>query len=114
MESKKTVLINVAYLLELPEEELKDENGLLDKLTNQICSDKKLEVEQGEYELSWNTTTSLTLDSESLNCGKCSKCGQWTTDRDKKEAIKGLTNGASVDGKLLCDECLPSSHRWAF
>lgn len=43
-----------------------------------------------------------------------SKCGQWTTDREKPDSIVGLSNGATINGRLLCDECLPPKHKWAF
>jgi hypothetical protein len=56
----------------------------------------------------------ISLAPEIMNCVKCSSCGAWTTDREKDEPIEGLTNGATVDGKLLCDECLPEDHKWAF
>lgn len=114
MEEKKKVLLKVAYLIELPEEEVNNDNGLLDKIIGRIGEDKNLIIDKNEIEVKWNSTTSMILESDELNCGKCINCGQWTTDRDSPDAIKGLCNGARIDGKLFCDECLPSDHRWAF
>ncbi|GMA98257.1 hypothetical protein [Pelosinus sp. IPA-1] len=114
MESKKTVLIKVAYLVELPEAGINSDDDILDKITSKLSEPRILEIEGRERILQWNSTSSLVLESKSLNSDKCSKCGQWTTDREKINAIKGICNGATVDGKLLCDECLPSDHKWAF
>ncbi len=114
MEGKKTVLIRVAYLVELPEDEINTDNGILDKITDEINEDKSLLIDNKDIALDWNFTSSLMLDTGHFNCGKCSKCGHWTTDRDKPDAVEGLCNGATLDGQLLCDECLPSDHRWAF
>lgn len=114
MEGKKTVLIRVAYLVELPEEEINTDDGVLDKITSIIGEDMKLVIDNIDVTLDWNYTSSFILDSTNFNCGKCSKCGQWTTDREKPDAVEGICNGAIVDGKLLCDECLPKDHRWVF
>ncbi len=54
------------------------------------------------------------LDPTTTNCGRCAQCGAWVTDRERPEPNRGLTNGAVVDGRLLCDEHLPPGHRWAF
>lgn len=62
----------------------------------------------------WQSTSELYLDPKTMNCGKCAKCHGWTTDMEKPNYINGLCNGATVDGELLCDECLPEGHRWAF
>jgi len=114
MENKKTVLIRVAYLVELSEEEVNPDDGVLDRLTSIIGEDKNLVVNQKEIKLEWNSTSSLILEPDELNCGKCSNCGQWVTDKEKPDVILELCNGTTVDGKLLCDDCLPPDHRWAF
>lgn len=114
MKAKKTVLVSVAYLVELPEEEINSDNGLLETITNEVSESKDLLIENKDISLEWNCTSAYILDSENLNCGECSKCGQWTTDREKPNAIEGISNGATVEGQLLCDECLSFDHRWAF
>lgn len=114
MKDKKTVLITVSYLVELLELESNLDDRVLDIITNRLSESRSLEIEGRETLLQWNSSSSLVLDSEALNCDKCSNCGQWTTDREKPDAIDGICNGATVDGKLLCDECLPADHKWAF
>jgi hypothetical protein len=54
------------------------------------------------------------LNEATLNCGHCHNCNCWCTDKEKPNSISQLCNGAVYDGKLLCDECLPKNHRWAF
>ena len=112
MENKKTVLIKVTYLVELPVAKTNSDNGLHDKIANKLCESRNLQIEDREALLHWNSTSYLVLEPENLNCGKCSKCGQWTTDREKSDTVADICNGATVDGKLLCDECLPSDHKW--
>lgn len=114
MEGKKTVIIRVAYLVELTEEEIQTDDGMLEKITNEIGGDKSLLIHNKHIILDCNSTSCLVLDSRYSNCGKCSKCGQWTTNREKPDVVEGLCNGAIVDDMLLCDECLPHGHRWAF
>ncbi len=114
MNKKNTVLIKVSYLIDLSETAINTNEGLLDKIINEISDDKKLKIDNIYLLLNWNGTSSLILDPKNFNCGKCSNCGQWTTDREKPEALEGICNGATVDDKLLCDECLPSDHRWSF
>ena len=111
MENKKTVLLRVAYLVELKEEDINDDNGILDKVENKISQDMVISIDNRDIELEWNSTSYFRLDSEVFNCGKCANCGQWTTDREKPDSIDGLCNGATVENKLLCDECLPHNHR---
>lgn len=114
MKDKKAVLITVAYLVELPELESNLDDRVLDIITNRLSESQLLEIEGRETLLQWKSSSSLVLDSETLNCDKCSNCGQWTTDREKSDAIEGISNGATVNGKLICDECLPSDHKWTF
>lgn len=47
-------------------------------------------------------------------CGKCYKCGAWTSDQDAPEHIEGFSDGILEDGKWLCDLCLPPEHPKAF
>jgi hypothetical protein len=110
-----SALISVSYIVEMPEEDKdKFEGRLVDKIGGELSQDKLLSIENLDVLLKWNSTSSIGLDSGEYNCGKCSKCGHWTTDSEKPYAVQGLCNGATVDGELLCDECLPPDHRWAF
>lgn len=113
---KKTVLISVSYLIELEENEINDDEGLLDKITsnNLITSDLNIKVNKEKILLNWECLSSLVLDPENMNCGKCSHCGRWTTDKEKRNPVHSLCYGATVNGRLLCDECLPFNHPHAF
>ena len=113
---KKTVLINVAYLIELEENEINDDEGLLDKITsnNLITSDLDIKVNNEKVLLNWESISSLVLNPENMNCGKCSNCGRWTTDKEKENPVSNLCYGTTVNGRLLCDECLPFNHPHAF
>lgn len=114
MKAKKTVLVRVAYLVELPEEEINCDDGLLENIIDAISNSENLLIQNKNISLEWNSTSSFILESENFNCGKCSKCGHWTTDREKPDAVEGISYGATVDDQLLCDECLSFDHRWAF
>lgn len=113
---KKTVLIKVAYLVELTEEEIDNDDidSVLDKIISKISKDRTILANDKNFDLEWNSTSPIVLDSNDMNCGRCAKCGGWVTDRERDNPILELCNGATVDDKLLCDECLPSEHRWAF
>ena len=47
-------------------------------------------------------------------CGKCCKCGAWTSDKDKEEHIEGFSDGIFINGKWFCDLCVPPNHPKAF
>jgi hypothetical protein len=108
MEDKKTVLVNVSYLIDLPVDKIE----LLDKRINELS--KNINFEKESLLLKWEGTSTRVLDPATMNCGKCANCGCWTTDREKDDWIPYLCIGATVDGILLCDECLPSDHPCAF
>lgn len=114
MKEKTTVLVKMYHLIEVEEEELCKENGLLDELVKEVSNDKELNIIGENVFMQWQGTSVIPLLSELTNCGTCSSCGAWATDREKDEPIEGLANGATIDGKLLCDECLPADHKWAF
>jgi hypothetical protein len=113
MKEKKTVLIRTYHLIEVDEEELYKEDGLLDKIEKEISKDIELSIGESVH-MKWEGTSMTSLTPEIMNCGKCSCCGAWVTDREKADHIEGLCNGATVDGELLCDECLPEDHKWSF
>lgn len=113
MKEKKIVLIRTYHLIEIEEEELYKQDGLLDEIEKEISNDIDLSIGEGIH-MKWEGTSMVSLAPEIMNCGICSNCGIWTTDRERDEHIEGLCNGATVDGELLCDECLPEDHKWAF
>lgn len=107
---KKTVLVNISYYVEIDES---DAELSLD-IQNKLCESRTLESDGEQVTLQWNQLSFQVLDPKNMNCGRCAKCGCWTTDREKQDSMYGLDNGAVHNGTLLCDECLPSEHRWAF
>ena len=111
-----TVMITVSYLAEIPEEIAGDEealNTLLDGFSDALSGDRSAEVAGTEYPLDWVSADTKLLDPETENCGRCAKCGILVTDMEEENPIEGLVAGATVNGQLLCDECLPLGHPWA-
>ena len=45
------------------------------------------------------------LNDPDSNCGRCVRCGCWTTDWTKPESYQGLPNGRMIEGGLTCDQC---------
>ena len=41
------------------------------------------------------------------NAGHCAKCGRWTSDYDAPDFLDRLMIGKTIEGELLCDECIP-------
>lgn len=108
MKEKKTVLVATYHLVEVEEDELVKEEGLLDNVMREISNDMELNVGEKVF-LKWEGTSMVPLLPELNNCGRCSSCGAWTTDRDKEDPIVGLSNGAMVAERLLCEECFPEN-----
>ncbi|WP_339198114.1 hypothetical protein MKY95_08335 [Paenibacillus sp. FSL P4-0176] len=106
--NKKTYLVNIAYLIDLTDEEYKEFDGELTPILENETTIRR------DLKLHWESSSSVLLDPEAMNCGRCAKCNSWVTDRDKPNHIDELNNGAVVEGQLLCDECLSEEHRWAF
>jgi hypothetical protein len=113
LSKKKTVLICISALVEVPSEIVDDPDfNDLDRLENRLT--EAVEKVDSDFKLSWESTERLVLDPITMNCGKCASCGCWASDREKDGVISQLQIAATVDGRLLCDECLPKDHRWAF
>jgi len=112
----KTVLFTVSYLIEIEDDLLKgtekaeDFNNLI---FEKLSKNQRKKIDE-THTAKWNHSSLIVLDSDNFNCGKCNKCGSWTTDKEKENSIDGLSNGATVDRVLLCDECLPRNHKWSF
>ena len=47
---------------------------------------------------------------QTSNLGRCSQCGEWTSDSRYEGYVEEVSNGSRVDGKWFCDICLPESH----
>lgn len=110
--SLETVLFSVSYLIDVEEDDLRSE--AFDNDVFEILSNDREVVIDAKHKAKWSGSTLTLLDPKRMNCGRCCRCGAWTTDCEKHDSISGLSNGATVNGALLCDECLPKGHRWAF
>ena len=110
----KTLLVRTAYLIDV-EDDLIEGYGVDERfdllMSNALAKDVAIDATRTAI---WNSYTYMILYPEEDNCGKCVNCGGWTTDREKPGYINELGKGATVDGKLLCDECLPRGHEFSF
>lgn len=111
---KKTVLINASFLVEVEESEVHKDFGMIDQVANELCQGQTIQIGTNEVNVEWESCSTVVLDPGSMNCGQCSTCGRWTTDREKSDPLLQLCNGATFEGKLLCDDCLPEDHTGSF
>lgn len=110
-DNDKAILVRTSYLIEGKCDEI-DKETVQNGIWN-LIPEEDIWIDEN-HKAVWQSTSELYLDPKTMNCGKCAKCHGWTTDMEKLNYINGLCNGATVDGELLCDECLPEGHRWAF
>jgi hypothetical protein len=112
MKEKKAFLITLTVVVEVDDT---PEDGMseLDRLQNRLI-DVVAEVSGLHPPLGWQTSWTTELDPLTTNCGQCTVCKSWVTDRESPEPIEGLDNGARVEGQLLCSEHLPPGHPYAF
>jgi hypothetical protein len=110
---KKPHLITISFVVEADGDEPPAGQSEVDELADQLAKamDQAVPVESP-----WGVQTIRVepLDPSFANAGQCAVCGAWTTDRERSDSLPGLTNGAIIDERLLCDEHLPADHRWAF
>ena len=85
--------------------------------------DQKLKDLLNKYGLEVAETHTTFLGLEKYSISKCEKCGHLMVNRDKnplgfsgnelaQEIDYVIYNGGEQNGQLLCEECLPFSHRW--
>ena len=100
---KKAILYKISYLVEVDEEEVSDHKGKEKfwKLAWGKLPEQEIVLDD-QHKAEWQSTSTIYLDPLTMNC------------REKPDPIRGLSNGATVNGELLCDECLPEHHPWAF
>lgn len=61
------------------------------------------------------------LNTEKYSITNCQRCGHYMVDREANPAgIEYpvdheiiINDGAMLEGKSLCEQCLPSGHRWS-
>lgn len=112
---KKALLYQINYLIEIEEEEAGDYDAMesLDRLVGDKLPADHIILDD-RHRADWESTREILLDPLKMNCGICARCHRWTTDMEKPDPVGELCNGATVEGELLCDECLPKGHPWAF
>ncbi len=113
---KKSVLLKIGVLVEVEEEELEKDYGYIDEVTWEL-EDKindTLKITDDESDFGWRYTSITVLDKNEHNYGKCAKCGTLTSDKGKEGFIPEIGTGATVNEELLCDDCLPQGHPFAF
>lgn len=112
---KKTVVITLTALMEVEASEITADNGEIHKKTSELEDSINFILDADNHpHVGWTSTSSIVLDEETMNCGKCAECGCWTTDNEKPNSVLGVSYGATYKNRLLCDECLPDGHEWAF
>lgn len=110
---KLTYIYESAYLIEWEHGIFSQEDRAdLDKETLEAIS-SDITLKNGQ-KLNWISTHIRLLDPDRMNCGRCKICGRWTTDKNMEDPIPSLRDGARVNNRLLCYECLPRAHRWIF
>lgn len=112
-DSRRTVMLTLTVLLEVPATEPEGDLGVAEKIAFKL--EGAIEVTLGDppNHLGWVSTRFSDIDRPGVNSGRCAECGAWATDCEKPRPVDGLNNGAMFDGRLLCDERLPPGHRWA-
>jgi len=113
---KKLVLLKIGVLVEVDEKELEKEYSYVDEVSWEIEEgiNKILKINEEESDFGWRSTCIVVLDETESNYGKCANCGTLISDKEKENYIAELGPGATVNDKLLCDDCLPHGHPLAF
>ena len=114
MESKRQILLTFNVIISINEEELDKDLGEHDRIAYNIEEAIKQSFGKNSDDSDVVSTKLTTLDLDQMNCGKCAKCGAWSTDMEQPEPMFEFSNGATVNEMLLCDLCLPKDHKWAF
>lgn len=107
--TKTVAIFTQSYLIDIPNN-IQDELNFVCGLTDEI---EKL-IQSKFPQVAYQSTQFGIYEPNVDNLGKCQKCGCWTTDSTQENRVKEVSNGAVVNGQLLCDVCLPSDHELAF
>ena len=79
-----------------------------------IASCFEQDIEKNGFKFVWSSSSTAFYDTEYDNIGKCTNCGCWTTDVNRKDAISDISRGTRIENLLYCDLCLPKNHPLAF
>lgn len=106
-------LLTLSVVVEADDQLGPNGDSELDDALNRLI-DAAQSAMPAEHPLGVSMAWSTTLDPRAVNCGQCGECGAWTTDLDAPEPVAGLSHGARIEGRLLCDDHLPEGHPHAF
>jgi hypothetical protein len=114
----KTILVSVHVLVEMDATELDDRNHKLRELSQDIEAllDRSLtDVLQDRQHTEFSSYSFACLDS-CKDCGRCEVCNCWAYDAEaiSEGTPRGISRGARVDDRFLCDVHLPKDHPLAF
>ncbi|HYF62742.1 MAG TPA: hypothetical protein VD886_07995 [Herpetosiphonaceae bacterium] len=116
MSNTQTILLTLAVIVEVPATTPDEAEEHTWHIHDTITTAINQAIGPHARHLGWNSTRFEYLDDpvRASNSGRCAACGMWTTDCERPDRVIGLTPGARVDERLLCDDCLPPEHPWAF
>ena len=120
----KTFAIRRTYsYIEIDSREI-NENSFDQKLEE---LDQEIKTLHDKYHVNFICNDTRFIPSEKMSVGVCESCQNLMINRDKNpagfdseslwsDAVQDTTlfilNGGTYEGKELCMECLPVSHRW--
>ncbi len=110
----RPVLLKLSFLTHVPSLDVDPDERQVNQLLQSMRNTCEEVLAAAGFFGGWQSSTHGYLDVEGINAGRCAVCGGWVTDMEKPAPFEGLGRGASVNGRLLCDEHLPPDHPWAF
>ncbi len=99
------------------------ENNVFDAKLDQF--DEEFRELLKKYDLSWISLKGLFIPMEKMSVFHCGQCKNLMINRDLNPAGFDDNNlfddldlviydGGTFEGKNLCQECFPTSHRWGY
>jgi hypothetical protein len=104
MDEKRKVLLTTSIIVDLPE----NDDDVFERV-EPICEKLRTVVESlFNDDESVQATGVIAYDwfgEPTTNVGRCTRCNEWVTNREKPHELRGLSSATLVDGKLVCDQC---------
>ena len=118
MAKTESVLISASVVVTAPTNEALPDGEVIDNVLEAFCdavaerlraSVPALEGEPWFEEDQGVTFHYLSAEGHHAeeNAGHCAKCGGWTSDYDAPGFLDLLMIGKTIEGKLICDQCIP-------
>ena len=120
MNKTEPVLVSISFVVNAPiGEPLSDDeridmvqddflNAVADRL-QASCESLKLEPWFESYQGVAYHYLAVENEAREENAGRCARCGRWTSDFNKPDFLSLLMNGETIEGELICSECLAPS-----